>query len=127
MANDQLFLFILIIHFLADFGLQTHDQATRKGASNKWLAYHVGVYSIIWFFASYVYYGNWVLAGLFTIVTFCCHFITDYTTSRIGKPFWDKQDLHNGFVVIGFDQVLHYVQLYYTFKFITQYQAIIGM
>lgn len=127
MITGQLFLFILLIHFLADFGLQTHDQATNKSKSNKWLAYHVSVYSIMWLFASYVYFGSWILAVIFAVITFCCHFITDWATSRIGKPFWEKQDLHNGFVVVGFDQVLHYIQLYYTFEFIAQGQAILGL
>jgi predicted membrane metal-binding protein len=127
MITDQLFLFILLIHFLADFGLQTHEQATNKGTSNKWLTYHVGVYSIIWLFASYVFFGSWLLAAIFAVITFCCHFITDWATSRIGKPFWEKQDLHNGFVVVGFDQVLHYIQLYYTFQFIMEGKVILGL
>ncbi len=116
--TDSIFLYILLIHFLADFGLQTHEQATNKGKGNKWLLYHVGVYSIIWFIASYIYFNSLNNALLFSIVTFVFHFATDWITSRIGKPFWEKQDLHNGFVVVGFDQVLHYVQLHYTFKFI---------
>ena len=127
MLNAQLFLFILLIHFLADFALQTHDQSTNKSSSNKWLVYHVGVYSIVWLFASYVYFGSWALAGIFTAVTFCSHFITDWATSRIGKPFWDKQDLHNGFVVVGFDQVLHYIQLYYTFQFVLECKTFLGL
>lgn len=119
MNTDQLFLFILVIHFLADFGLQTHDQATKKSESSKWLFYHVGVYSLIWFFASLIYFNSFGQALGFAAITFVAHFITDYSTSRIGKPFWKSGDLHNGFVVIGFDQVLHYIQLYYTFKLLS--------
>lgn len=114
--TEKLFIYILLIHFLADFGLQTHDQATNKGKSDKWLFYHVGVYSIIWFIASFIWMGDWWIAIHFSFITFCCHFITDWWTSRIGKPFWEKGDYHNGFVVIGFDQILNYLQLYYTFK-----------
>ena len=127
MITDQLFIFILLIHFLADFGLQTHDQATGKSSSNKWLTYHVGVYSTIWLLASYVLFGSWLLAAIFAVITFCCHFMTDWVTSRIGKPFWEKQDLHNGFVVVGFDQVLHYIQLYYTFQFVLEGKDILGL
>jgi hypothetical protein len=116
--TDQLFLYILIVHFLADFGLQTHQQATMKGKSNLWLFYHVGVYSVIWLICSFIFLGNFWSALWFALVTFICHFTTDWITSRIGKPFWEKKDLHNGFVVVGFDQVLHYIQLYYTFKYI---------
>lgn len=116
--TEQLFLYILLIHFLADFGLQTHDQATLKGTNNKWLTYHVGVYSLIWLIASYIYFGDIWGAILFSYITFIFHWATDWCTSRIGKPFWEKKDFHNGFVVVGFDQILHYLQLYLTFKFI---------
>lgn len=112
----NLFIYILLIHFLADFGLQTHEQATQKGGSNKWLFYHVGVYSLIWWVASYIILDNSLSSFLFASITFFAHFITDYITSRIGKPFWKGGDFHNGFVVVGFDQILHYLQLIATFN-----------
>jgi hypothetical protein len=106
-------IFILLIHFLADFGLQTHEQSQKKSSSNRFLFYHVAVYSAIWFLAlcAHPYTDVSVNILYFTIVTFVLHFSTDYITSRIGKPFWEKQDFHNGFVVVGFDQLLHYIQL----------------
>jgi hypothetical protein len=117
--TEKLFIFILLIHFLADFALQTDEQAKGKSTYVKWLLYHVGVYSIIWLMASWFYFGDFGRAILFSSITFVAHYITDYITSRIGKPFWDKGDYHNGFVVVGFDQILHYLQLYYTFKLIS--------
>ena len=116
MITFQVFLFILVIHFLADFGLQTHEQATGKSTSVKWLTYHVGVYSIIWLLAAWFYFDYFNIAIIFATITFICHWLTDYMTSRIGKPFWDNQDFHNGFVVVGFDQILHYIQLYLTLE-----------
>lgn len=112
----QFILFILLIHFLADFGLQTHEQATNKSTSLRFLMYHVGVYSIIWFLASYCIFGDWTKAFLFAIITFLAHFITDFITSKTSSSFFKKQDFHNGFVVVGFDQILHYIQLWYTFQ-----------
>ena len=117
MISFTTLVFVLLIHFLADFGLQTHEQATGKSTSLKWLTYHVGVYSIMWLLASWFYLGDFRIALIFSIITFICHWITDFITSRIGKPFWDKQDFHNGFVVVGFDQVLHYIQLVGTLIF----------
>jgi membrane-bound metal-dependent hydrolase YbcI (DUF457 family) len=111
---------ILLIHFLGDFALQTHEQSTKKSTSGKFLFYHVGVYSFVWFIAAYGIYDDWNKAGLFAIITFWAHFIVDYATSRIGKPFWDKGDHHNGFVVVGADQVIHYIQLIYTYIIILE-------
>jgi len=125
MLNEFLFFYMLIVHFLADFALQTNDQALNKGAGhsffNKWLFYHVGTYTLIWFFSilaiSQMY--NLTIWGCvyFSTITFICHYITDWVTSRVGKPFWSKQDYHNGFAVVGFDQILHYTHLYFTFKY----------
>ena len=121
---EFLFIFGLIIHFLGDFALQTDDQSKMK--SNGWsifntqLFYHVGTYSIIWFLGCLSIHTmiGFTLRDCvyFSIITFFAHYITDWSTSRIGKPFWKKGDYHNGFVVVGMDQILHYLQLYYTFK-----------
>ena len=116
MITDLVFIYILLIHFLADFALQTHEQASNKSSSLKWLSYHVGTYSIIWTLGATILFSDLSLGLVFGAITFIAHFITDYVTSRIGKKFWEKGDHHNGFVVVGFDQILHYLQLYYTIK-----------
>ena len=112
---EFLFIYGLLIHFLADFGLQTHDQAVNKSTDSIWLFKHVGVYSLIWFIATLPLFGL-PNALAFIFFTFMTHFITDYITSRVGKPFWEKKDMHNGFVVVGFDQLVHFITLFYTFK-----------
>jgi hypothetical protein len=128
----SIFIYILIVHFLADFALQTHEQATKKSTGSiwnkqkyfftfeglSWLTYHVSTYSMSWFFASIFLFDSIWKALLFSIITFIAHWITDYITSRIGKPFWENKDFHNGFVVVGADQVFHYVQLILTILFI---------
>lgn len=116
--SETLLLYILLIHFLADFGLQTHDQATNKANDIKYLIYHTGVYSIIWLLASYIFLNDITKAIQFAYITFLTHTVTDMLTANIGKPFWKKNDYHNGFAVVGFDQMLHYIQLYLTFKFL---------
>ena len=59
----------------------------------------------------------YVLNTLFFVgITFVCHTITDYFTSRLNSKLWAKGDVHNFFVSVGFDQVLHYVQLFLTYQ-----------
>ena len=111
-------IFLIIIHFLADFGLQTHEQATNKSTSNLFLFYHVGVYSLSFFIACWAYIGSFEWSLLFAAITFVCHFLTDFVTSRISKKFFEAKDFHNGFVTVGFDQVIHYIQLLITFSWI---------
>lgn len=113
---------ILSIHFLADFVFQTNWQASNKSKSNLALTLHITTYSLTWFLASIVYglYNtNLEIILYFAPITFICHWITDYITSRIVKYFFENKDNHNGFVIIGIDQLLHYGQLFLTFKYLT--------
>jgi hypothetical protein len=51
---------------------------------------------------------------VFTI-TFVSHFATDYFTSRWTKSLWEKKEVHDFFVAVGFDQFMHAAQLFYTY------------
>jgi hypothetical protein len=110
-------LFIMLIHWLADFCLQTDEQAQKKSVDPKWLFYHVLTYTLVWLLASYYLFGD-DRCLIFAGVTFVAHFATDSITSRIGKTFWDKKDFHNGFNVVGFDQILHHSQLFLTYMWL---------
>jgi len=113
---------IVFIHWFADFVLQTHWQATNKSKDNKALTMHVLTYSTVWFLICNVYSvitGNYMMLALFAPITFVCHWITDYFTSRLNSKLWGKGDIHNFFVSVGFDQVLHYAQLFITYYLLT--------
>lgn len=49
-------------------------------------------------------------------ITFITHWITDYNTSRWTSKLWAKGDVHNFFVVVGGDQLIHYLTLLITYK-----------
>lgn len=115
----NIFIIIILIHFLADFALQTHDQAIGKGVGMHWfnidLFKHVLNYSLVWWVFTLGLYGEFWRATGFFIITFLAHYTTDFITSRLSKPLFESKDFHNGFVVVGADQVAHYLQLYFTF------------
>lgn len=121
---------ILTIHYIADFILQTDKQA--KGKSKNWsdLLSHTWYYSQVWWVAGillivinlfypFFVYKNWSLC-LFVIITFICHTITDYFTSRLNSKLWKQGKTHSFFVSLGFDQLLHYVQLFLTYWYLTR-------
>ena len=119
--NTILFIFaIIFIHWIADFVLQTHEQAVNKSTDNWYLTKHVLTYTGMWMvfitiflgFSNEYVFDNSVL--WFLLITFVSHWITDYYTSRLNSYLWKKGDVHNFFVSVGFDQVLHYVQLFLT-------------
>lgn len=115
MISIQVIAIIIVTHFLADFALQTSDQAMKKSVCNTQLLWHVSTYTAVWLFISFGILGTLWKPLIFVIVTFITHYYIDHTTSRIVKSYNEKRDWHNMFVVIGADQVLHYSQLFLTY------------
>jgi hypothetical protein len=110
---------IIVLHFIADFVLQTDAQAKAKSKSNNALLAHTGIYSLFFLVAG-LFCGGIIFAGKFALITFLAHTVTDYFTSRLNSWLWAKGDVHNFFVSVGFDQVLHYAQLLLTFYYLNQ-------
>ena len=124
MIDLKIVLAIILIHWLADFVFQTDKMA--RGKSKNWndLLSHTGTYSFIWFCFVPFYvllnldtYVEWT-GTLFVLITFIAHTITDYFTSRLNSKLWSEGKVHNFFVSVGFDQVLHYVQLFTTYYYL---------
>jgi hypothetical protein len=110
---------IILIHWIADFVLQTDKQA--KGKSKNWndLLEHTIIYSFCWIIPMGILLGeNPPKAGIFILITFITHTITDYFTSRLNTKLWEQGKVHNFFVSVGFDQVLHYIQLFLTYYYL---------
>jgi hypothetical protein len=99
------FLVLLGTHWVADFVLQTHWQASNKSKRLDALARHVMVYTAVLAVASLVLFG--VEGAPFAAVNGVLHFGTDYFTSRWTSRLYAKQEWHNFFVVVGFDQLIH--------------------
>ena len=121
---------ILGIHWFADFVLQTDKQAKGKSKNWKDLLSHTSIYSLIWFGVFFIYsmiYNDVLdsniqlnLIFLFPLITFITHTITDYITSRENSKLWEQGKVHNFFVSVGFDQYLHYIQLFLTYWYLTK-------
>lgn len=102
------FLALLAIHWFADFVLQTHWQASNKSKNNVALIRHVGVYSVTLSVSMPFLFEPQLLHWIaFIGVNAILHFATDYCTSRATSKLYAKQDWHNFFVVVGFDQLIH--------------------
>jgi hypothetical protein len=130
MFSYILILQILFIHWISDFVFQSGWMATNK--SKNWLALgsHVLVYTasmgVLLIFSSIIVASVGSIPGgaimVITPLAFMMwialngvlHFITDAVTSRITAKLWKKNDMHNFFVVVGFDQFIHYTCLIVT-------------
>jgi len=119
---------ILGIHWFADFVMQTDKQAKGKSKNWSYLISHTKSYSLIWFIVGafvlvandnykWFEYHRWDLLK-FVVITFAAHTITDYFTSRLNSKLWADGKIHNFFVSVGFDQYLHYIQLFLTYWYL---------
>ena len=137
---------LLLAHFIGDFVCQTDGMAKNKSTSWLWLSLHAAVYAFVlnlwglWFFEL----GGAAL--LFWAITLVTHFLTDAVTSRITSKLWFFKPVkelystlgtirvngeyypifaqvggnrHYFFVMIGFDQLIHYWTLAWTLKIVT--------
>lgn len=112
---------LLLLHWFADFVLQTDEQAKQKSTSLKFLIEHTLTYSSVFiifglvFMAFNIITTNILSLLIFVGITFISHTITDYFTSRINSRLYKNNKIHEFFVSVGFDQFLHYLQLFLTF------------
>jgi len=107
------FVWLLGVHWLADFVLQTHWQATNKSKRLDALALHVFTYTAALALGSVLLFPRWPSFAwpIFVAVNGAAHFVTDFFTSRWSSKLYAKQDYHNFFVVIGLDQLIHHATL----------------
>ena len=98
-------LVLVWLHFFSDFVLQTDYMALNKSKSNKVLATHVLLYSIL-----FLFFGFW-----FAVINGILHFCTDWITSRWTSRLWSQEKRHQFFVVIGLDQAIHLTCLFTTY------------
>jgi len=111
--NIWMILLVLFLHWVTDFVLQNDWMAKNKWQDTDALLSHIFVYTTVFFVFSYILglvYSDmsWLLYGLLVGVL---HFFTDKYTSRWTHRLWEEKKVHKFFVVIGFDQLLHFVQL----------------
>lgn len=111
---------LIVAHFIGDFVLQNDWMALGKSKDNIALGTHALIVAIITgaTAAQWLVDPNY-LGFQFIGITFVCHFLTDYMTSRVNAKLWQANERHWFFVSIGFDQMLHYLQLAITYHMMT--------
>ena len=115
----SIFIVIVFVHWLADFLLQLPKWKVGKSTSIMDLTNHVGAYSATMGLAVCIGFPilHYSMSMLwFMPITFVCHWITDYFTSKWNKKAWDDKKTNLFFNSIGFDQFLHYAQLFLTYS-----------
>lgn len=107
----------LALHWFADFVVQTDAMAKGKSSSNRTLAEHVLTYGMTLLLGSLLLGTCLYIAGMeipspgrwigWALLNAALHWPVDFVTSRASKHCFDGGRVHEGFVVIGFDQLVH--------------------
>jgi len=104
-----LVIWVLFTHWWSDFVCQTDAMAKNKSTSNIYLSAHVMALMAVW---SFFFVGILVDFGLgvyasFILINGGLHWLVDWITSRWVSYYHKKDEIHEMFVIIGFDQFLH--------------------
>ena len=116
---------IFAFHWVSDFLCQTHEMSLKKSKSILWLSFHVLVYSAVTTLCWSLFFGNTMENPMTTIplifgITFITHGVTDYFTSKWTSRLWEEKAVHNFFVVIGLDQLIHATTLLITYNYLIE-------
>ena len=109
--NIHFLIVLLIAHFVADFVFQSDKMAKGKSSDNKLLSLHVVVYSWAMLMAVAIITQDLAISLWYVLINGCLHWATDYVTSRITKRLWSEGKVHEFFVAVGVDQLVHYLCL----------------
>ena len=120
--NPILLVQLTLVHFISDFLLQNDWMAHNKSKNSNALFLHSTIYGL-----PFLVFGNIGFVAYLIVTHFCIDGITSRITSRIFKKWYfymndlkmilkdgmpvEQPSLHYFFVVIGFDQWLHFLIL----------------
>lgn len=130
-------IYILLVHYFADFRLQSDWMATNKSTNLKALLAHTGTYTLTLFVALSLLTGHVLGVAWFAGITGIFHTLQDAVTSRMTTAQWFvkivrpepdglhlvefTEDRHEFFATIGMDQLFHYLQMFILWALLTHY------
>lgn len=111
---------LLLTHWVADFVCQNRWMATNKCSNMLALSMHVMIYTLVLgsLMALSPMFGSDKSAIFFgwVLLNGALHFVTDFFTSKATKFLYAFENKHYFFTMIGFDQLIHYGSLLYTYQ-----------
>lgn len=120
----HIILLVLFFHWVADFVCQDEKWSINKASWFEFLLRHTLVYSFIMWMGLLLIFPTFAASILFFVITLVSHTLVDYFTSIVvrqrfaDKHFGSAIPNFGGFSIIGYDQLLHYVMLFYSLHYL---------
>lgn len=92
-------LWVLFLHLIADFFLQTTWMALGKSKRADALFVHIAVYFLVFVLGTF--------SPVYSLVNAAIHLVVDFVTSRINSHLYQYPDKHWFYCGIGVDQFIH--------------------
>lgn len=131
MISIEAIISFIILHWFADYVMQPGEWAVNKSKSIFALLKHTSTYTVIFCLLTLVNPLTPMIGtdwGIFTITTFVLHTLTDYVTSKWSSLQYQRGNFGTSvprgmdfFVTLGFDQVLHGLQIFITYWYLTSW------
>lgn len=99
MSTAMWVVYLMFLHWMADFVMQSDEMAQKKAVEWEWLFAHCSVY--------YVVFAIGTLNPVYGVVLGLIHYPVDFITSRKNRDLWSRGETHWFFVNVGFDQFIH--------------------
>lgn len=133
LAIPTIMYWIVVIHLIADFFLQSGSWAAKKYNSFDALLSHVYTYTVVtglfWIIYQHFNYPYVDYIGIFIycIINLTIHLLVDFLSSKVMHYYWEKQRFGSNiinwgfFTVLGIDQTIHLFTLIWSYNiFFTQ-------
>lgn len=120
MIKTHVILWLMFAHWVGDFLLQSDRMARNKSKSNSVLLTHVGVWTVVMTSAVGWLHAKADPAWAANVLCWFAitHFWIDWVTSRITSRLYAANETHWFFVVVGFDQYLHFLTIVFVANYI---------
>lgn len=109
----NLAIYVLFLHFLADFVFQTDWMAKNKSKDWFVLYTHIMVYGFV-VGIPLLFVSDYLSVVKFAALNAAVHFCVDAVTSRVNSRLYASGRIHAFFVGIGADQFVHAATLLLT-------------
>ena len=122
MLTFILILIMIIGHWLGDFTFQSPNLVANKHKNFSQQCTHALVYGSVWLVIGILLFVfglpglNLISIFLFFGITVLTHLLVDETVSKFGYKYLYNDNPNDFLGVMHIDQLLHYLQLYLTFK-----------